>query len=39
MVNGYYDENYEFVQYEGYYDEKGRYVKYAKASGNLNFMV
>ena len=39
QVNGYYDENYEYHAYEGYYNEQGKYIRYAKASGNLNFMV
>jgi len=39
VATGYYDDNYEWVGYEGYFDEKGRFIKYAKAEGNLSFMV
>jgi hypothetical protein len=39
VANGYFDDNYEWVGYDGYFDEKGRFIKYAKAEGNLSFMV
>lgn len=39
VATGYYDDNYEFVEYQGYYDDKGRFIRFAKAVGNLKFMI